>query len=590
MKQFFKFTFASMLGFIFANILILILSIAIIGGIAASAGSKKTATIEDNSILKIEFSNPITDRASNNPFKNFNFMSGESNQGYGLNDILDALEKAKTDDKIKGIYLHLDNVPAGMATTEEIRNALLDFKKSGKFIVAYSNGYDQKAYYLSTVADELLVHPEGGLDFRGLSASVMFLKGTLEKLELEPQIIRHGKFKSAIEPLILDKMSAANREQTSTYMNALWNRMLEGISSARKISVEELTKLANTAAIRNTKDAVKYKLADKTAYEDEVLANLRKRVGLEKETDKIKFISLGKYFDAPDKEKEKAKDKIAVIYASGNIVDGQGEDDNIGGDRIAATIRKARLDEKVKAIVLRVNSGGGSALASDVMWREVVLAKKAKPVVVSMGDVAASGGYYISCAADRIFASPNTITGSIGVFGVLLNAKKMFNNKLGITIDTVRTNKFADMGAAYRPLTDQEREIIQTGVEDIYTTFITHVGEGRKISTANVDSIGQGRVWAGTDAKRINLVDEFGGLKDAIAYAVKLSKLDKFKVVDYPEQEEPFQKIMKQLSGEGEDVIMKAQLGEQYEYYKKIRQALQVKGIQARIPYEFEVY
>ena len=590
MKQFFKFTFASMLGFIFANILILILSIAIIGGIAASAGSKKTATIEDNSILKIEFSNPITDRASNNPFKNFNFMSGESNQGYGLNDILDALEKAKTDDKIKGIYLHLDNVPAGMATTEEIRNALLDFKKSGKFIVAYSNGYDQKAYYLSTVADELLVHPEGGLDFRGLSASVMFLKGTLEKLELEPQIIRHGKFKSAIEPLILDKMSAANREQTSTYMNALWNRMLEGISSARKISVEELTKLANTAAIRNTKDAVKYKLADKTAYEDEVLANLRKRVGLEKETDKIKFISLGKYFDAPDKEKEKAKDKIAVIYASGNIVDGQGEDDNIGGDRIAATIRKARLDEKVKAIVVRVKSGGGSALASDVMWREVVLAKKAKPVVVSMGDVAASGGYYISCAADRIFASPNTITGSIGVFGVLLNAKKMFNNKLGITIDTVRTNKFADMGAAYRPLTDQEREIIQTGVEDIYTTFITHVGEGRKISTANVDSIGQGRVWAGTDAKRINLVDEFGGLKDAIAYAVKLSKLDKFKVVDYPEQEEPFQKIMKQLSGEGEDVIMKAQLGEQYEYYKKIRQALQVKGIQARIPYEFEVY
>jgi protease-4 len=433
-----------------------------------------------------------------------------------------------------------------------------------------------------------MVHPEGGLDFRGLSASVMFLKGAMEKLEVEPQIIRHGKFKSAIEPLILDKMSDANREQTSTYLNALWNRMLDGISTARKISVQELTAMADQALIRNPKDALKYKLIDKLAYEDEVQASLRKRLGIE-EKDKIKFVSLGKYFETPSDE-AKAKEKVAIIYASGDIVDGEGSDDNVGGDKIAATIRKARLDEKVKAIVLRVNSPGGSALASDIMWREVILAKKVKPVVVSMGDVAASGGYYISCAADRIFASPNTITGSIGVFGVLINTKKLFNNKLGITIDTVKTNKFADMGASYRPLTDTERDIIQQGVEEVYQTFITHVGEGRKMATANVDSIGQGRVWAGTDAKKINLIDEFGGLKDAIAYAAKKAKLEKYRVVGYPEQEEPFKKFMKQVSGEGEEAIIKAQLGNNYEYYRKIKRALQIEGIQARIPYELEVY
>jgi protease-4 len=588
MKQFFKVVFASMLGFILANILLLFLFIAIIGGIAASSGSKKTAEIDENSILKIEFSGPISDRSDNNPFKNFNPLSGENNQSYGLTDILDALEKAKTDDKIKGIYMHFDGVPAGMATTEEIRNALLDFKKSGKFILSYSNTYDQKAYYLSSVADSIMVHPEGGLDFRGLSASVMFLKGAMEKLEVEPQIIRHGKFKSAIEPLILDKMSDANREQTSTYLNALWNRMLDGISAARKISVQELTAMADQALIRNPKDALKYKLVDKLAYEDEVQASLRKRLGIE-EKDKIKFVSLGKYFETPSTE-DKAKEKVAIIYASGDIVDGEGSDDNVGGDKIAATIRKARLDEKVKAIVLRVNSPGGSALASDIMWREVILAKKVKPVVVSMGDVAASGGYYISCAADRIFASPNTITGSIGVFGVLINTKKLFNNKLGITIDTVKTNKFADMGASYRPLTDTERDIIQQGVEEVYQTFITHVGEGRKMATENVDSIGQGRVWAGTDAKKINLIDEFGGLKDAIAYAAKKANLEKYRVVGYPEQEEPFKKFMKQVSGEGEEAIIKAQLGNNYEYYKKIKRALQIEGIQARIPYELEVY
>lgn len=585
MGQFFKFMFASMLGFILANVFVVLLTIIIIAAVA-SAGSNKEVVVEENSVLKIEFNGPIQDRAIESPFDAFN----PDAKTIGLSEILNAIEFAKTDERIKGIYLHNQTIPTGMATIEELRNALLDFKKSGKFVLSYSNVYDQKGYYLASVSDEVWVHPEGGLDFRGLSAGITFLKGTMEKLELEPQIIRHGKFKSAIEPLILDKMSEANREQTSAYLTSLWSTMLKGISSTRKIDEGELQRIADEALVRNAKDAITYKLADKTAYEDEVLTNLRKKLSLEKETDKIKFVGIGKYVNAPTKD-ETTKEKIAVIYASGDIVDGQGEDDNVGGDKIAATIRKARLDEKVKAIVLRVNSPGGSALASDVMWREVVLARKAKkPVIVSMGDVAASGGYYISCAADKIYASPNTITGSIGVFGVLLNAQKMLNNKLGVTIDTVRTGKFADMGAAYRPLTASEREIIQQGVEDIYKTFITHVGEGRKISTAEVDSIGQGRVWSGNDAKRIKLVDEFGGLKDAIAFAAQKAKLEKYRVVDYPEKEDPMKKLLKQLSGEGENALLKLQLGDQYPIFQRVRKAITVKGIQARIPFEMEIY
>ena len=471
MKQFFKFMFASMLGVFLAFFLGIVVLFGMIAALVSSADSKKEAKVEPNSVLHINFESQINDRSSNNPFENFDFGSLSGKKGIGLNDILENIEKAKTDDNIKGIYIDLQSVPAGIATIEEIRNKLIEFKESKKFIVAYSEAYSQSAYYLASVADEVWLNPEGIIEFKGLGAQVMFFKGLLEKMEVEPQVIRYGKFKSAIEPFILDKMSEANREQTMKYMGSIWNNIVSGIAESRKLTPAQLNLIADSALVQNAKDAVEQKLADKLYYKDQVLDDLKDRCGLE-DAKKLKLVSMVKYTDAPKAKKKDdkglAKDKIAVIYASGSIEGGEGDDQTIGSDRISKAIRKARLDENVKAIVLRVNSPGGSALASDVIWREVVLAKAAKPVVASMGDVAASGGYYISCAADTIVAQPNTITGSIGVFGLLMNLKNLMNNKLGITVDTVKTNHYADLGSAFRPLTQAEHDIIQNSVNEIY--------------------------------------------------------------------------------------------------------------------------
>ncbi len=594
MKQFFKFMFASMLGVLLAMFLGIFILVGIIAGIASSAGSKKEAKVEANSVLQINFEAPITDRSSNNPFENFDFGSFSGKKGIGLNDILENIEKAKTDNNIKGIYIDLENVPAGIATIEEIRNKLLEFKEgdSSKFIVAYSEAYTQGAYYLASVADEVWLNPEGVIEFKGLGAQLMFFKGLLEKMEVEPQVIRYGKFKSAIEPFILDKMSEANREQTMKYMGSIWNQIVKGIAVSRNLTEKQLNLIADSALVQNAKDAVEQKLADKLYYKDQVLDDLKDRLGLE-DAKKIKFVSMVKYADAPKPKKKEdkglAKDKIAVIYAVGSIESGEGDEKTIGSERISKAIRKARLDENVKAIVLRVNSPGGSALASDVIWREVVLARAAKPVVASMGDVAASGGYYISCAADTIVASPNTITGSIGVFGLLMNMKNLFNNKFGITFDTVKTNRYSDLGTPFRALTQAERDIIQNSVNDIYHSFIGKVAEGRGLTTAQVDSIGQGRVWSGADALNIGLVDVMGGLEKSIEIAAGMAKLDHYRVAEYPEQKEPFKAFMEELSGEGEDVLIKKQLGENYRYYKTLDNLRKMEGIQARMPYDIYI-
>jgi protease-4 len=591
MKQFFKFMFASMLGVFLAFFLGIIVLVGMIAALISSADSKKEAKVEPNSVLHINFEAQINDRSSNNPFENFDFGSMSGKKGIGLNDILENIEKAKTDDNIKGIYIDLQSVPAGIATIEEIRNKLIEFKESKKFIVAYSEVYSQGAYYLASVADEVWLNPEGLIEFKGLGAQVMFFKGLLEKLEVEPQVIRYGKFKSAIEPFILDKMSEANREQTMKYMGSIWNNIVSGIAESRKLTPAQLNLIADSALVQNAKDAVEQKLADKLYYKDQVLDDLKDRCGLE-DAKKLKLVSMVKYTDAPKAKKKDdkglAKDKIAVIYASGSIEGGEGDDQTIGSDRISKAIRKARLDENVKAIILRVNSPGGSALASDVIWREVVLAKAAKPVVASMGDVAASGGYYISCAADTIVAQPNTITGSIGVFGLLMNLKSLMNNKLGITVDTVKTNHYADLGSAFRPLTQAERDIIQNSVNEIYGSFIAKVAEGRGMKVADVDSIGQGRVWSGYDAKGLGLVDVLGGMEDAIEIAAKMAKLDNYRVAEYPEQKEPFKAFMEELSGEGEDVMLKKSLGQNYRFYKTLDDMRKMEGIQARMP--FDIY
>jgi protease-4 len=589
MKQFFKFMFASALGLVVGIFLLF----AILAGIGASMGDQQTTEVKDKSVLHIKLNFEIKERGANSPFGNFDPSTFESKPSVGLNDILKSLKNAANDDKIKGIYLDMQSVPAGMATVEEIRNALLDFKESGKWIVSYSEIYSQKAFYLASVSDELWLNPQGMVEWKGLGAQMMFMKGLFEKLEVEPQIIRYGKFKSAVEPLILDKMSEANRHQTMTYMSDLWNRMLTGISEGRGKSVEELDKMAQDATIQNGKDALDNGLVDALLFKDQVIANLRTRLEIEDEDEKINFIGLAKYKNAPapkdDDKKASKKEKIAVIYAVGGIEGGQGDDEKIGSEKISAEIRKARKDDKIKAIVLRVNSPGGSALASDVIWREVVLAREVKPMVVSMGDVAASGGYYIACAADTILAQPNTITGSIGVFGVLMNAQKMVNNKLGIMIDTVKTNRFADLGTPFRPLSEVERDIIQNGVNEIYLDFITKVAQGRGMTTAEIDSIGQGRVWSGEDALEIGLVDLLGGIDDAVEIAAGMAKVENYRVVEYPAQKDPMQALVEDITGKSEDVFLKHRLGQYYEYVKDVEELMNMKGVQARMPYQLYI-
>ncbi|TAH40878.1 MAG: signal peptide peptidase SppA [Bacteroidetes bacterium] len=590
MKQFFKFMFASMAGFVLAMILFFIISLIILSAAVSSMSSETKIVIKKNSVLELRLDKAIEERTSNNPFDDFNFGELSSNKNLGLNDILKNIKKAEKDENIKGILLNLTSVSAGGATIEEIRNALVDFKSSKKFIYAYGEELSQGAYYLASVADKIYLHPEGGIDFKGLRAELMFFKGTLEKLEVEPQVIRHGKFKSAVEPFINDKMSPENKEQIRTLIQSFWNNYLVNVSEQRKKSIEKLQIAADEFSARDAEGAIAAGLADSLAYFDQVQEVISTISGTGPD-EKVKFITLNKYDKVYVKGMtELSTDKIALIYASGDIVSGQGSDDQIGSDKMAETIRKARLDDKIKAIVLRVNSPGGSAMASDVIWREVLLAKKKKPVVVSMGDYAASGGYYISCAADSIVAQPNTLTGSIGVFGLLINAQKLFNNKLGITFDTVKTGRYADIGTISRRLSNDERDLIQMQVEKIYSTFIKHVAEGRNMTTEYVDSIGQGRIWSGNDALRLGLVDAIGGIDEAIAIASRMAKLEKYRVIQLPEQKELFEKILEDLNAEANVYFTKRELGDQYKYYEKLKGMIQNNGIQARIPFEMEIY
>lgn len=602
MKQFFKFMFASMLGTFITIMLASILSMVIFFGMlsaiidgSSDSSKRNMVKIEDNSILHLTLNKPIKDRTPNNPFENFDFGSMESKNGLGLDKIIASIEKAKTDDKIKGIYLDVTSIPAGMATLEEIRAALVDFKKSKKWIISYSEIYTQSSYYVASVADKICVNPAGIVEHRGLSSELMFFKNALEKLEVEMQIIRHGKFKSAVEPYMLEKMSEANRVQYQLILNTAWGSMIKEVSKSRGISAEKLNELADNMTIQDAKIAKAEGLVDEVYFKDEVLDLLRKKLKLEADED-IPSIALNKYAKTLKPKKKGKKDskldekQIAVIYAAGGIESGKSKNGSMGSETISKAIREARLDENVKAIVLRVNSPGGSALASDVMWREVVLAKKAKPVIVSMGDVAASGGYYIACAADKIVADEKTITGSIGVFGVIPNAQGLMNNKLGITFDRVKTNEHADLMSVFKPLTAQERDIIQIGVEKIYDDFITKVAEGRGMTKEQVDSIGQGRVWMGLDALEIGLVDEIGGLDKAIEIAKKSAKLDDYQLVAYPKLKDPFEELMEELEINIQSKVLGSVLGDEQKYYKKLQSVTTQTGVMARMPFDIELH
>jgi protease-4 len=586
MKQFFKIFFASMLGFIFGLGLLFFLFIVIIS-MSVSSLKNDEVIVSENSILHIRLDFPLKDRSSNNPFENFNLNRFEAKHSIGLNDILKNIKKASKDDKIKGIYLDVTSLEGGIASIDEIRNALLQFRKSGKFIYAFADYYTQGGYYLASAADKIYLNPEGSVGLTGLAAQLMFFKGTLEKLEVEPQVIRHGKFKSAIEPFILDKMSDENRAQIRAFVDPMWEHLSKSICLQRKISTDDFKLIVDSMKARTAADAKELKLVDELAYFDEFTAALNKKIG-KKTDEKIKLVSLGRYKKSPEPKGTGAtfpKDKIAVIFASGSISNGDGDDESIGSDKLSDAIRSARKDEKIKAIVLRVNSPGGDALASEEIWREVLLAKKAKPVIVSMGDVAASGGYYISCAADKIVVQENTLTGSIGVFGLLFNAEKMLKNKLGITTDVYKTNPFTDMGSIARPLTPSEQLILQQEVDRIYDVFTRRVAEGRKLTQPQVDSIGQGRVWAGAKAIEIGLADTLGGLETAIDIAAAKAGIKEYRITQLPEQKDPFQAMLQDFSTEVSTKVTMEQTGESYKYIKAIKEILHLNGVQALSPY-----
>ena len=590
MKQFFKFMFASMLGFFLTCVIFFFMFIIFIAAIIAITG-KEDVVVKNNSVLEIKLNLPVSDRSSNNPFDNFDFTTFKTNKTPGLDKILKAINNAKTDNNIKGIYLDLSDIPSGIATIQEIRAALINFKKSGKFIISYSEAYSQGAYYLATVSDKIYLNPEGDLVFKGLAAELVFFKGTLEKLDIQPQIIRHGKFKSAVEPFIADKMSEANKEQTITYIQALWDQIIKSISESRKISTAELNNIADDLKIQSPQDAYNLKLVDSLVYKDELLAIIKSKLKISEKND-INFISLGKYCNAPAniKDMKFSKNKIAVIYALGEIMSGEGNGNTIGSETLSKAIREARKDSSIKAVVLRINSPGGSALASEIIWREVGLTKKSKPVIVSMGDVAASGGYYIACAADTIVADETTITGSIGVFSIVPNLEKFLKNKIGVTFDIVKTNQNSDYISVLRALTPYEYDITLKQVERIYQTFIKHVADGRGLTTDQVDSIGQGRVWSGTDAKRLGLVDCFGGLDDALNIAAYMAKLKDYRIVSLPEQKEAFQQLLENFKSSGESVILKNKLGKGYEYFNYLESIKNIHGVQARLPYFISIY
>src|SRR5664280_1605554 len=578
MKNFLKYTLATITGIIIVSVLFFIVILASFSAIVSSGN--KPVSISNNSILVLKAGVTIPDRGDQNPLAGIDLFNMTLSPAPGLNEILNNMEKASGDNKIKGILIENGLLTSGWATTEEIRNALLKFREKGKFVISYSDYIlTQECYYLATSADKIFINPGSMVDFKGLSSEVMFFKKALEKIGIDVQVIRHGKFKGAVEPFILDKLSEDNRTQIKDYAGSLWNQIIGDVSKSRNIPADQLNKLADNLDGNFAPRAFETKLVDGLKYRDELIDTLKIMSGVGKDKE-LNLISMTKYSKVPDtKTTYSAKNKIAVIYASGTIVTGKGNDSNIGGNYYADVIRKARLDTSIKAIVLRVDSPGGSATASDLMWRELDLSAKVKPVVISMGNYAASGGYFISAPGTKIYADPMTISGSIGVFGLIPNAGKLLEDKLGLTTEIVNTNKNSDFPSILRPMKPYEKELMQLSIEKIYSDFVSKVASGRKMSSASVDSIGQGRVWSGTSALKIGLVDEIGGLKDAIKGASKLAGIESFSVKELPVLEDPYTRIFSQLTGEVKQSILKNELGESVKYYNMVQEIKAMSGI-----------
>jgi len=576
---------ATMVG-LFVFFMLCFFGLLLIGALFSSGEEK--VTVKNNSVIELDLSQIKYDYAGKTNFKDFDYFNADHD---GLSDVLKAIEFAKSDSKIKGISI-LNNVSdLGIAQTKALRDQLEDFKKSGKFIYSYSNTYSQKEYYLNSVANCIYINPIGELDFKGLSAEIMFYKDFEEKSGLKMEVIRHGKYKSAVEPFLENKMSDANREQTTQLLNSIWGTVVADIAKSRKISSVRLNQIADGLLARNPEMAKAEGLVDKIAYEDVYHNDIRKALLVSADED-YNQVDIKDYAEdvATSNIDLSTKDVIAIIYAQGEIGSGEGDVNEIGEGSMRRSLQEARKNKNVKAIVLRINSPGGNALTSELIWREIELTKKVKPIVVSMGDYAASGGYYIACNANEIFAEANTITGSIGVFGILPNFTEAIK-KIGINVEQVKTNPNASEYSPFKPLDDNYRGFAQEGVEKIYGVFVKRVADGRKLTTTQVDAIGQGRVWSGQDALKIGLVDKIGGMDEAIKEAAKQGKTSKYHTQDFPEYEKDFSEILSKFGlAQSKENIIKEAVGEQnFEILKHLKQMTSQKGVQARMAYELKI-
>ncbi|MEY3416768.1 MAG: signal peptide peptidase SppA [Bacteroidota bacterium] len=583
MWQFIKYLFASLIA----------LTIFVLGAILLMVGIFSVSDakiIEANSVLKLNFDKPITEVSHANPLEELHLPMGDDKASIGLVDIKKAIVAAKTDAKIKGIYLNLSKVRAGFASLQEIRTALVDFKKSGKFIVAYGESFSEGAYYLASSAHQIYLAPEGLLEFNGIGTQLFYFKNLFEKLEIKPEVFKVGDYKSAVEPFLLDKMSDHNRNQLDTLLNGVYTSMLTDIAASRQISVGRLRLISDSMYVHNANDAVRFKLITHLGYYDQVESALRQKLGIHLTTTKIKLVDLGDYVKSLPEVSQNEDKKIAVIVATGEIHQGNSVVDEIGSADVCEQLRKARNNPKVKAIVLRINSPGGSALASDLMWREIVITRRVKPVIASMSDMAASGGYYMAMACNKIVAQPTTITGSIGVFGLIFNIKNTLSNKFGITVDGYQTGKFSDVGSVTREMTDYERKIIQSEVAFTYEEFLRKAAEGRKVNIEVIRKVAGGRVWTGTQAKAIGLVDELGGLQKAIDIAAASAKLGAdYSVMYVPEHKNWLEALFEDKSKDAQSKMIAAELGELYPYFKTLQKINTMKGVQARVPFELVV-
>lgn len=582
MKDFIKFTFASLLGVLLAGIVFAILGIVSMVGMMATSDTE--TVVKENSIFTLKLNGTLSERASANPFQSF---LGEENTNYGLDEILSSIQKAKDNENIKGIYLHAEALETSFASLEEIRSALMDFKESGKWIVAYGDQYDQGTYYLASTADKIIVNPQGSIAWHGLASQVVFFKDLLGKLGVDMQIFKVGTYKSAVEPFIATEMSPANREQTTAYITSIWNKLLEDISASRNLSVDSLNYYADQMMdLRPAQDYITYGMADTLMYKDEVLSYLKNMSNREAD-ESLRTLSLE---DMKNVKRNVPKDKsgniIAVYYAYGEIDNSTSTDEGIDSKKVCRDLRKLREDETVKAVVLRVNSPGGSAYGSEQIWNEVVKMTAEKPVVVSMGDYAASGGYYISCAADCIVANPTTLTGSIGIFGRFPNMEKLFSDKLGLNFDMVKTNKLADMGDLTRPFNAVESEIMQNYINNGYKLFVKRCADGREMTTEAIEKIAEGRVWTGATAKELGLVDELGGLDKALEIAAEKAGVEAYSTITYPAKEGMFSSLLNQSKNDYIEGQLEESIGEYYHQFKFIKNLKEADPVQARLPFE----